>query len=583
MESPIAHAADINPQKLDKRYGVRIMNKRQAQLQKLLEELLPDHLEELLQDTLNVVDDAMSSALDSARGSAKGATRNLNAERAKLEALGRAALESTDRAKIEAWAREALRSLDPDKLEAWARKSLHNVDSDKLKALLRAKLGNLDRAQLASLLKEGVRHLDRRRLEDRVRSRVHSLDLDKIKQNARARLTELEPHKVEEFVNARIDQVVRARLDALDTAQLETLLASKRAAQAQAQKATQGVAEAKHEGGNPLGALVGTLGRFAFLGAAGWIAYSHLFLEHQVPLPKAIAAELLTLVYRPSGPINIYQDRSGNGTDGKRPLVLIHSINAAASSYEMRPLFQHYRGKRPLFALDLPGFGFSARPNIEYTPEVYVNSILTMLEGISMGPADVVALSLGGEFAAEAARRRPELFHSLTLISPSGLSQMGAQGQDATGLGLDGLAYPLLSFRLWSRPFFDLLTTRRGINWYLQRSFVGTIPDGMVAYSVATSHQPGAEHAPLYFVAGKLFTPNAFERIYRHVTVPTLVIYDNDPYVRFDRLPELTATNRACALHPRWGCRSGKSPKPPSMRSMLSGRVSKRRNQHNPY
>jgi len=286
---------------------------------------------------------------------------------------------------------------------------------------------------------------------------------------------------------------------------------------------------------NPIAKLVGTSFRLGLLSAAGWIAYSHLFLEHQVPLPKAIAAELFTLAYRPSGPLNIYQDRTGSG----RPLVLIHSINAAASSYEMRPIFQQYRGKRPVFALDLPGFGFSARADIDYTPEIYVNAILTTLTGIDAGPADVVALSLSSEFAAEAARRRPELFHSLTLISPSGLYQHKNSGP------FDDLAYPLLSFRLWARPFFDLLTTRQGIAYFLQKSFIGAIPDGMVDYSVATSHQPGAEHAPLYFVAGKLFTPNAIERIYKLVNTPTLVIFDRDAYVRFDRLPELLATNKA--------------------------------------
>jgi pimeloyl-ACP methyl ester carboxylesterase len=189
-------------------------------------------------------------------------------------------------------------------------------------------------------------------------------------------------------------------------------------------------------------------------------------------------------------------------------------------------------------SLDLPGFGFSARSEIEYTPEIYINAILTMLTSIDAGPADVVALSLGSEFAAEAARRRPELFHSLTLISPSGLYQRDSGP-------FESLTYPLLSIRLWARPFYDLLTTRQSIDYFLQKSFVGAIPSGMVDYCVATSHQPGAEHAPLYFVAGELFTPNAIERIYKQVKTPTLIIFDHDAFVRFDRLPELLASNKA--------------------------------------
>lgn len=519
------------------------MNKRQAQLQKLLEELLPENLDELLKETL-----------DSALGSTKGMRGNL--DRAKLAALGREALESMDRDKVEQWAREALRSLDTDKLEKWARSSLRSVDADKLKRLLREKLGGLDKTALESLLKESVHNIDRRKLESKLRDRVRSLDLEKIKSAARTGLSELDPHKVEDYVNTRVDHVVRARLDALSADDLETLLASKRAelaattsrkGKAAKRQAKQGKVEVmetvEKQGSNPIASLVGTLGRFAFFGAAGWIAYSHLFLEHQVPLPKAIASELLTMVYRPAGPVNVYKDQSGTG----RPILLIHSVNAAASAYEMRPIFQHFRGKRPVYAMDLPGFGFSARPNIEYTPELYVNAILTVLSNFESEPVDVVALSLGSEFAAEAARRRPELFNSLTLISPSGMSDRASQSssQAAGGMGFDQVAYPLLSFRLWARPFYDLLTTRRSIQWFLQRSFVGSIPDGMVNYSVSTSHQPGAEYAPLYFVSGKLFTPNALDRIYRQVTVPTLVIHDQDSYVSFERLPELTATNKA--------------------------------------
>ena len=531
----------------------RAMRKQQTQLQKVLEEILPDNLDELLKDTLNTLDSTLESVIDSARGSANEATRDakkgIKVERAKLEALGREALESMDRAKLERWGREAIRNLDSDKLETWARQTLRSVDADKLQRLVRDKLGGLDKSTLESLLKESVHNIDRRKLEDKVRDRIRTLDLEKIKTAASAGLADLDPKKfdlkkVESFVNTRVDNVVRARIDAMSADELEILLKNKRTSQQvelSKQRGKKAVVKVEDQGKNPVAALVGTLGRFAFLGAAGWIAYSHLFLEHQVPLPKAIAAELLTLVYRPSGPINIYQDRGGSG----RPLVLIHSINAAASSYEMRPLFQHFRGSRPVYSIDLPGFGFSARPNIEYTPDIYVNAILTVLAGIGGDAADVVALSLGSEFAAEAARRRPDLFNTLTLISPSGLGVDNSSSQAASGIGFDKVAYPLLSFRLWSRPFYDLLTTRRVIEWYLQRNFVGQIPDGMVNYSVSTSHQPGAEHAPLYFVAGKLFTKNAFERIYRHVKTPTLVIYDQDPYVRFDRLPELTATNNA--------------------------------------
>ncbi|MCC6456988.1 MAG: alpha/beta fold hydrolase [Caldilineaceae bacterium] len=537
------------------------MNKRQAQLQKFLEELLPEHLDALLKESLQSLD----SAVDSAKDSAKDISHRINREQAnlnrvRLAAMGRDALDSLDRDKLEKWVRETVRSLDAEKMEHWARTSLRSVDADKLKRLLRDKLGGLDKEKLDELLKEGMRHIDRRKLETRLRDRIRALDLDKIRSAAHSGMGDLDPEKIEGFVRERVDEAVNSRLGALSVEDLQNLLQEKRSAlrkevrsrrgkAAKRQKAlsendTSVVVEAKvKKSSNPIAAFVGTTTRLTLLSAAGWIAYSHLFLEHQVPLPKAIAAELLTLAFRAAGPITSYHDRGGSG----RPLVLIHSINAAASSYEMRPLFQHYRGQRPVYALDFPGFGFSARPNTEYKPDTFVEAIVTLLTNIEGGPADVVALSLGSEFAAEAARRRPDLFHSLAVLSPTGMyDRSSARSSQAAGNeGIDKWLYPLLSMRLWARPFYDLLTIRRSLTYFLQRSFVGAVPDGMVDYAYSTSHQPGAEHAPLYFVSGKLFTPDAVDRIYRHVTTPSLVIYDQDGFVSFDRLPELVAANSA--------------------------------------
>ncbi len=151
--------------------------------------------------------------------------------------------------------------------------------------------------------------------------------------------------------------------------------------------------------------------------AGGWIGYSAVAIDRRQPLPDAILADKLTFLSKAGGWLNAYVDRSGAG----RPLVLIHSVNAAASAFEMGPLFRHYRGRRPVYALDLPGYGQSNRLQRDYTPQLFANAIAEFLETQVGEPADVVGLSLGCEFVARAALARPELFHSLAFISPSGL------------------------------------------------------------------------------------------------------------------------------------------------------------------
>lgn len=266
----------------------------------------------------------------------------------------------------------------------------------------------------------------------------------------------------------------------------------------------------------------------------GWAGYSKLFINHHRPIYSALEAPLHHFRTRDSSRLAYYVERGGSGP----PLVLLHSVNAAASSYEMRPLFDHYRGVRPVFALDLPGFGFSDRGPREYTPELYAAAITALLESEVRTPADVIALSLAGEFAARAAKERPDLFRSLALISPTGFSP----GDRRANMR----AYRVLSSPLLSQPFYDLLVSQPSIRYFLKKSFNGPVDEGLARYAYKTSHRPDARFAPLQFLAGIPFTPKVLRTVYESVASPVLVLYDCDAYVSFDRLGLLTRS------HPNW-------------------------------
>ncbi len=270
------------------------------------------------------------------------------------------------------------------------------------------------------------------------------------------------------------------------------------------------------------------------------IAYSRFAVEHAAPLPLAIEADRRTFLSPMAGEISYYADDRGEG----RPLLLVHSVNAGASAYEMRPLFDYYSGQRPVYALDLPGFGFSARGDRVYSAELYTTALLDLLREIDAGRrdgADVIALSLGCEFAARAAVHQPALIHSLALISPSGLSEQANQeGAEPVGItNTSRMLRRLFAFPLWSQAFYDALVSRPSLRYFLQRSFDGEVDPGLLDYAWVTTHQPGARFAPLYFISGQLFTRDAVATLYDRVTQPTLVIYDQDGYVTFDALPSL--------------------------------------------
>jgi len=279
------------------------------------------------------------------------------------------------------------------------------------------------------------------------------------------------------------------------------------------------------------------LWKTALLAAAGWVVYSNVAVKHDLDLPDAVAAER-KVTYTPTVPkLSYYVDSSAAG----RPLVLLHSINAAASAYEMRPLFEHYRGSRPVYALDPPGYGFSDRSRRGYTPALFQNAIIDFLASVVREPADVVALSLSSEFAAAAAQARPDLFRSLAVISPTGLDEDKKKraSQQAGSSGSSSWLYPLFSFPLWARPFFDLISTRASIRYFLAQSFAGPMPESLVDYAYRTAHQPGAENVPLHFISGKLFTPDIRTRVYQQMSTPGLIIYDRDPFTSFEGLQDL--------------------------------------------
>jgi pimeloyl-ACP methyl ester carboxylesterase len=252
------------------------------------------------------------------------------------------------------------------------------------------------------------------------------------------------------------------------------------------------------------------------------------------PLPPPLDAPLAELHTARAGRLAYYADEDGDG----RPLLLVHSVNAAPSSFEVKPIFERWRGARPVYSLDLPGFGQSERGARAYTPELYADAIVAMLEQVIGAPADVLALSLGAEFAARAALAAPRSIASLALISPTGFSARGTPGP-----GFSRVARPVLTMPLWSQGLFGLLTSRPSIRYYLNKSFVGAAPQELVDYAYATAHQPGARHAPLTFLSMQLFTREAEERLYGRLTEsPVLAIADRDPYIGFEQLPEFAAS-----------------------------------------
>jgi pimeloyl-ACP methyl ester carboxylesterase len=229
----------------------------------------------------------------------------------------------------------------------------------------------------------------------------------------------------------------------------------------------------------------------------------------------------------PVGSISIYSAGPQGEASGLPPLLLIHSINAAASAAEVEPLFTHYRQQRPVYAIELPGFGFSDRSDRSYTPRLMTDALhaaLAIIQSENGGKvADVLAVSLSTEFAARAKYEAPHSIRRLALVSPTGFRGKKLRYGPAGGtLSLPWL-YRLLTLDFWRQGIFNSLTRPSVIRYFLKGAW-GTenIDEIFWRYCLLTSRQPGAANAPFYFVSAFLFSTD-INHLYESLDDPVWV------------------------------------------------------------
>jgi pimeloyl-ACP methyl ester carboxylesterase len=195
-----------------------------------------------------------------------------------------------------------------------------------------------------------------------------------------------------------------------------------------------------------------------------------------------------------------------------KPLLLVHSVNAAASAAEVRPLFEHAQATRTVYALDLPGYGHSERRDRSYTPRLMTDALHAVAAQIrqrsgTATPLDALAVSLSCEYLARAASEHSSHWGRLALVSPTGFNGTAARrGAPGSTRAVPGL-HRLLSVPLWGPALFRQLTKPKVVRYFLERTWGGKdIDETMYAYAVRTARMPGAHHAPLHFLGGGLFS-----------------------------------------------------------------------------
>lgn len=236
------------------------------------------------------------------------------------------------------------------------------------------------------------------------------------------------------------------------------------------------------------------------------------------PLVHALSGDRIE-IDSPAGRLSYYTQ--GNGP----PLLLVHSVNAAASAAEVRPLHDHFRKTHTVFSVDLPGYGFSERSDRPYTPALMTQALHAMTAAIRQRcgnqPVDALALSLSCEFLARAAMEEPQHFRSAALVSPTGFNGTRDNRRKPPG---STLYLPWLMTALrgpgWGGALFRALTRPGVIRFFLRKTWGSSeIDEALWRYDVLTARQPGAEFAPLHFLSAALFSAD-IHNVYDSLQLP---------------------------------------------------------------
>lgn len=233
--------------------------------------------------------------------------------------------------------------------------------------------------------------------------------------------------------------------------------------------------------------------------------------------------------------------------DAGPALLLIHSINAAASAAEVEPLRIRYGATHRVYCIDLPGFGESDRSDRVYSARLMTDAILSAAHQIyaTVGqPIDALAVSLSCEFLARAASESPSIFRSIALVSPTAFTGTKTlRGPVGATRGKTWL-YKLLRGPGWGAVLYRQLTRPAVIRYFLERTWGSKkIDEELWRADIVMSRYPGAHFAPLYFLSALLFSAD-IHNVYDSIRMPVWVSHgQRGDFVDYRQLPAFAERN----------------------------------------
>jgi len=260
---------------------------------------------------------------------------------------------------------------------------------------------------------------------------------------------------------------------------------------------------------------------------------------HEGPLPGE--PKNATFAKIDGARIRYYDSEKDEGAHTKPPVVLVHGF---ASSLDVwATVTPTLKTTHRVVSLDLKGFGWSDRPEGDYSPQAEANIVLGLMSQLGIAKASIVGHSWGTGVSLAAVLRAPERFDKVALYDAWAYEEQQVtffQWSRAPGVGeaLFGIYYNQRAEDRLPLAFFD--------KKYVTEELI----------EVAQSHldKPGTTAAHLAAVRGQRYTE--LEKRYREVKQKTLLLYgreDNVTTVGFGERLLRELPNARLVVYPRCG------------------------------
>lgn len=192
--------------------------------------------------------------------------------------------------------------------------------------------------------------------------------------------------------------------------------------------------------------------------------------------------------------------------------MLVHGITATHRYWKDN--VPHLAQRRRVLALDLPGFGASDKPDVDYSTRYFVETIARLLDEKRIRRATLVGNSMGGQIAMAFALAHPERLDKLVLVDPAGVHALPYWLGRVALLAVPGVRMPRVPQPFVEAVFRAAFPTRPDLQQRYTRAYMR---------GIASREYPLHLRSMLRAARGVLQAP--MRRHAAEIAAPTLIVW----------------------------------------------------------